>query len=84
MYIPLGDRKSHISWIRKLVKENMRLQMRFSIINMYKKIDNLKLMWRKQMLLKHRYRNQYQNLLKDYKQLLVENNELKRGNRTSW
>jgi len=84
MYIPLGDRKSHISWIRKLVKENMRLQMRFSIINMYKKIDNLKLMWRKQMLLKHRYKTQYQNLLKDYKQLLVENNELKRGNRTSW
>ena len=58
--------------------------MRFSIINMYKKIDNLKLMWRKQMLLKHRYKTQYQNLLVDYKQLLVENNELKRGNRTSW
>ena len=58
--------------------------MRFSIIKMYKKIDNLKLMWRKQMLLKHRYKNQYQELLVDYKQLLVENNELKRGNRTSW
>ena len=58
--------------------------MRFSIINMYKKIDNLKLMWRKQMLLKHRYKTQYQNLLVDYKQLLVENNELKRGNRNSW
>ena len=58
--------------------------MRFSIINMYKKIDNLKLMWRKQMLLKHRYKTQYQNLLTDYKQLLVENNELKRGNRNSW
>ena len=58
--------------------------MRFSIINMYKKIDNLKLMWRKQMLLKHRYKTQYQKLLIDYKQLLVENNELKRGNRNSW
>ena len=58
--------------------------MRFSIINMYKKIDNLKLMWRKQMLLKHRYKTQYQDLLVDYKQLLVENNELKRGNRNSW
>ena len=58
--------------------------MRFSIINMYKKIDNLKLMWRKQMLLKHKYRKQYQDLLVDYKQLLVENNELKRGNRNSW
>ena len=58
--------------------------MRFSIINMYKKIDNLKLMWRKQMLLKHKYKKQYQDLLVDYKQLLVENNELKRGNRNSW
>ena len=58
--------------------------MRFSIIKLYKKIDNLKLMWRKQMLLKHRYKKQYQNLLVDYKQLLVENNELKRGNRNSW
>ena len=46
--------------------------MRFNIINMYKKIDNLKLMWRKQMLLKHRYKTQYQKLLTDYKQLLVE------------
>ena len=51
---------------------------------MYKKIDNLKLMWRKQMLLKHRYKTQYQKLLVDYKQLLVENNELKRGNRNNW
>ena len=58
--------------------------MRFSIINMYKKIDNLKLMWRKQMLLKHRYKRQYQDLLVDYKQILVENNELKRGSRNSW
>ena len=64
--------------------KNMRLQMRFSIIKLYKKIDNLKLMWRKQMLLKHRYKAQYQKLLVDYKQLLVENNELKRGNRNSW
>ena len=58
--------------------------MRFSIINMYKKIDNLKLMWRKQMLLKHEYKKKYQNLMIDYKQILVENNELKRGNRNSW
>ena len=45
---------------------------------LYIKIDNLKKNWRKQLFLKIKYKQKYINLLDDYKNLLVENNELKR------
>ena len=45
---------------------------------LYIKVDNLKKNWRKQLLLKLRYKQRYLNLLEDYKKLLVENSELKR------
>ena len=58
--------------------------MRFSIIRLYTKIDNLKKMWRRQLELKNEWRRKYLTLLIDYKQLLLENNELKRGKRNNW
>ena len=58
--------------------------MRFSIIRLYTKIDNLKKMWRRQLNLKNEWRRKYLTLLIDYKQLLLENNELKRGKRNNW
>jgi len=58
--------------------------MRFSIIRLYTKIDNLKKMWRRQLDLKNEWRRKYLTLLTDYKQIMVENNELKRGKRDNW
>ena len=49
-----------------------------SLYTLYIKVDNLKNNWRKQLLLKLRYKQRYLNLLEDYKKLLVENSELKR------
>ncbi len=49
-----------------------------SLYTLYIKVDNLKKNWRKQLLLKLRYKQRYLNLLEDYKKLLVENSELKR------
>ncbi len=49
-----------------------------SLYTLYIKVDNLKKNWRKQLLLKIRYKQRYINLLEDYKKLLVENSELKR------
>ena len=53
----------------------------FSIIRMYRNLDKWKMLHQKQILQKHALKKKYNKLEIDYKELLVENNLLKRGTR---
>ena len=55
-----------------------------SIIQLYKNVDKWKRLHHKQILFKHNLKKKYNKLMVEYKELLVENNEIKRGNRNSW
>ena len=55
-----------------------------SIIQLYKNLDKWKRLHHKQILFKHNLKRKYNKLMMNYKELLVENNEIKRGKRNSW
>ena len=48
---------------------------------MYRNLDKWKMLHQKQILQKHALKKKYNKLEIDYKELLVENNLLKRGTR---
>lgn len=56
---------------------------KFSVIRLYENLDKWKRLHQKQIHQKYTLKKKYRELLIDYKQLLVENNELKRDKRNN-
>lgn len=52
----------------------------FNLIRLYHNLDKWKLLYRKQILSKHKLKYKYNILMSDYKDILIQNNKLKREN----
>ena len=52
----------------------------FNLIRLYHNLDKWKLLYRKQILSKHKLKYKYNILMNDYKDTLIQNSKLKREN----
>jgi hypothetical protein len=52
----------------------------FNLIRLYHNLDKWKLLYRKQILSKHKLKYKYNILMSDYKDILIQNKKLKREN----
>ena len=56
------------------------MNKQFSIIRLYRNLDKWKSLYNKQILYKYKLKYRYNRLMENYKDMIIENNKLKREN----